>query len=152
VIGRRHIAGAIALGAATVGCGAARPDNHGPARALRHATPTVRHVVTGDNVRARRATRRARQRAARRKAGYLTTSSRGRKWLPAVEVRPGSTLSWSNSGSFFQVYDQHDVVAVTSIAHCGVAALPAGRERLKVNAAGHWTIRISPATMQPAQC
>jgi hypothetical protein len=53
-------------------------------------------------------------------------------------------MAWRNSGSFFQVYDQHDVVAVTSVAHCGVAPLPAGHELLKVNAAGHWTVRISP--------
>lgn len=53
-------------------------------------------------------------------------------------------MTETNSGRFFQVFDQHDVVAVTSVAHCGVAPLPAGRERLKVNAAGHLTIRISP--------
>jgi hypothetical protein len=53
-------------------------------------------------------------------------------------------VTWRNPGSFFQVYDQHDVVAVTSVAHCGVAPLSAGRERLKVNAAGRWTVRIAP--------
>ena len=61
-----------------------------------------------------------------------------------MRVKAVSTLAWTNSGSFFQVFDQHDVVAVTSIAHGGVAALPAGAERLKVNAAGRWTIRVRP--------
>jgi hypothetical protein len=89
--------------------------------------------------------RRARESAARRAAGYLATTGRGRKWLPPLDVKPRSTLTWTNSGTFFQVYDQHDVVAVTSVAHAGVAALPAGHERLKVKAAGHWTIRIRPS-------
>jgi hypothetical protein len=146
VIHRRHVAGALALAATAAACGAAPPAEHRPTTALRNgsATPALRHVVTGDAVRAQRGARRARERTARRKAGYVTVSGRGRQWLPAVEVRSGSTMAWRNSGRFFQVYDQHDVVAVTSVAHCGVAPLPAGHEQLKVNAGGRWTVRISP--------
>jgi hypothetical protein len=55
-------------------------------------------------------------------------------------------MAWTNSGALFQIFDQHDV-AVTSVAHAGVAALPAGRAQLKVDAAGPSGSRQAAAGM-----
>jgi plastocyanin len=139
---RGRIAIAITTTSVVAGCGTAQPPERAAVPAPRPSSTPAHHRTLGDAT--IRTGRRATPAAARRAAGYLRQSGRGSAFLPVVRVKPGSTMTWTNSGSFFQVFDQHDVVAVTSVAHAGVAALRTGRERLQVNATGHWTIRITP--------
>ena len=68
------------------------------------------------------------------------------KSLPQFLVRSPSTLSWTNSGSFFQISSfggYCDEGAVTSEARHGTTYIPPGRyNALRVRAIGKWTITV----------
>jgi hypothetical protein len=70
----------------------------------------------------------------------------GVKALPPVRVASPSTMSWTNSGSFFQISSSGGYCndgAVTSEAHRGTSYIPPGRyDELRVQAIGDWTIAI----------
>jgi hypothetical protein len=70
----------------------------------------------------------------------------GVKALPPFRVPAPSTMSWTNSGSFFQISSNGGYCndgAVTSAAHRGTTYIPPGRyDQLRVRAIGDWTITI----------
>jgi hypothetical protein len=70
----------------------------------------------------------------------------GVKALPPFRVPAGSTIFWTNSGSFFQISSNGGYCndgAVTSAAHRGTTYIPPGRyAQLRVRAIGDWTITI----------
>ena len=70
----------------------------------------------------------------------------GVKALPLFRVAAPSTMTWTNSGSFFQISSGGGYCndgAVTSGAHRGTTYIPPGRyDQLRVQAIGDWTITI----------
>jgi hypothetical protein len=68
------------------------------------------------------------------------------KTLPPFRVPAPSTMTWTNSGSFFQISSNGGYCAdgaVTSEAHRGTTYIPPGRyNQLRVRAIGDWTITI----------
>jgi hypothetical protein len=70
------------------------------------------------------------------------------KGIRHFRVAVPSTMSWTNSGSFFQVSNHGGISEdgpVTSQAHRGTTYLGPGRyEQLRVRALGDWTITIRP--------
>ena len=72
----------------------------------------------------------------------------GVKALPLVRVAAPSTMTWTNSGSFFQISSSGGYCndgAVTSGSHRGTTYIPPGRyDELRVQAIGDWTITIRP--------
>jgi hypothetical protein len=78
--------------------------------------------------------------------GKRVFKGHGVRALPAFRVAEPSTLTWTNSGSFFQISSAGDYCydgAVTSNAHQGTTYLSAGRySDLRVRAIGAWTVTI----------
>jgi hypothetical protein len=78
--------------------------------------------------------------------GVIRLSGHNIKRLPPFRVAAPSTMSWTNSGSIFQISSHGGYCtdgAVTSQAHRGTTYLPAGRyDQLRVSALGDWTITI----------
>ena len=74
--------------------------------------------------------------------------------LRQFRVAEPSTMSWTNSGSFFQVSNHggiSDDGPVTSQAHHGTTYVPPGRyDQLRVRALGDWTITIRPGVEKVA--
>jgi hypothetical protein len=77
---------------------------------------------------------------------------RGPMVLPHFRLTAPSTLSWTNSGSFFQILSSGGYCsegAVESQTSRGSSYYPAGPYRdLRVAAIGHWTITIRPGVSQ----
>lgn len=71
-------------------------------------------------------------------------SGNGGKNLGTITVANDSTVNWSNDGDLFQILDGGAFV-INSQAHSGTSALPAGTyHNVIVNAAGNWTMNITP--------
>jgi hypothetical protein len=77
-------------------------------------------------------------------------SGSGERALPPFVLRKAETMSWTNTGSIFQIYaaDQATAGTVSTEYPHGTVRLPAGRYRFFVNASapdqpdGHWHIVI----------
>jgi len=78
--------------------------------------------------------------------GVIRFNGHNVKGLPLFRVATPATLSWTNTGSVFQISSNGGYCtngAVTSQAHRGTSYLPAGRyDQLRVRALGDWTITI----------
>lgn len=88
--------------------------------------------------------RRGAERPLRLGGGAIGFRGNGGKALPPVGVAKGSTLSWSNSGEIFQLFNESLSTdgTVNSQAGRGTTYLPKGTYKLYVNALGNWTITI----------
>jgi hypothetical protein len=79
--------------------------------------------------------------------GVIRFSGHNVKGLRHFRVAVPSTMSWTNSGSYFQVANHGGISTdgpVTSQAHRGTTYVGPGRYELRVRALGHWTITIRP--------
>ena len=79
-------------------------------------------------------------------ARVLVFRGHGATSLPNFSIRSGSTMSWANSGSFFQISSHGGYCndgAVASQAHRGTSYIPPGRySDMSVAAIGDWTITV----------
>jgi hypothetical protein len=80
--------------------------------------------------------------------GVILLKGHGVKALPLLRVAMPSTMTWTNSGSFFQISSSGGYCndgTVTSASHRGTTYVPPGRYHdLRVQAIGDWTITIRP--------
>lgn len=90
---------------------------------------------------------------AKAKASVKRFSGSGGKTLAPFTLNEDSTLRWTNNGGIFQIFDSIDDpgaenagVPVNSQAKSGDSFLKAGEHKFQVNAAGDWTIRITPGS------
>jgi hypothetical protein len=75
----------------------------------------------------------------------LRFSGNGLKKLGDFSVPRAATLRWTNSGPTFALSDAALKIKISSGAHSGSVAIPAGRYRsVEVDAAGRWTFVIRP--------
>jgi hypothetical protein len=88
----------------------------------------------------------ARKRAARIAALTKSFSGNGGLTLAPMKIRTESTLTWTNDGQLFQIWDNDSGgnVLVNSQGAGGKTFMGPGRYVLQVNAVGTWTIRITP--------
>lgn len=80
-------------------------------------------------------------------SGGYSFSGNGGKNLGTLHIPSGGArLAWTNDGGIFQILtDGPDVIPVNSQGHSGTTELSGGSwPNFQVNAAGNWTIRISP--------
>ncbi len=76
-------------------------------------------------------------------ATELRYAGTGPRVLGTIIVRHESTLRWTSSAGRFRLFYDHTGVAVDSTAQSGQTGVPAMTYvAVKVEAAGHWTIRI----------
>ncbi|MDX6482823.1 MAG: hypothetical protein QOE95_594, partial [Gaiellaceae bacterium] len=86
------------------------------------------------------------ERPARLGGGRMGFKGNGGRELPPFTTRRGGQMSWTNSGSIFQIFNQtlSGGGDVNSQAHRGTTYLDAGQHKLAINAIGNWIVSWKP--------
>ena len=88
---------------------------------------------------------RAQAQADKLAAATLTYSGNGGKTIGTIKIPMDSTLSWTNDGDLFTIFDDDASLFVNSQGASGTTDAPQGTYTgVLVNAIGNWTITITP--------
>jgi hypothetical protein len=67
----------------------------------------------------------------------------GGETLAPFTIAHAATLSWTDDGGYFGIYDQNGNVLVNSQGSSGSTYLQPGSYTLEINAIGNWTITVT---------